>query len=130
MTNPNILSSDENEQNVSAVKLWVERFSQTGEVGEIDVNQVREVLKTCGAKVEVSADSITRLQGYSEATRGKGLTEVWGKERKKEFKAWTEEQGTKYETEKGITLPTTKVKDQKTGIEKEVKTFGMRGYLE
>lgn len=131
MTNQDILSSNEDEQNLSAVKLWVERFSETGKVGEIDPAQVAEGLKVCGAKIEgLSEKTMQHLQGYSNADRGPGMTEVWGKQRKQEFKSWTEEQVVKYETERGIQLPVTKVPDGKTDNKKDVKTFGMTGYLE
>jgi hypothetical protein len=123
MTNVDIPSSSENEQTISAVKLWVDRFAQTGEVGEIDPAQVREVLAICGAKVEgLSEKAIKHLNGYSNADRGLGMTEVWGKDRKKEFKDWIKEQIEYYETEKGIELPA-------TGKE-QIKYFGMIGFME
>lgn len=109
-------------QNIAVVTDVMTHFSDTGEMKELGLDQLREVLKVCGARVEGLPEAATNgLMHYSNEARAAGIREVWGEERYRDYRKWIKEMVDWYENEQGIVLPAL----PKSGI----KTSGMTGWL-
>jgi len=101
------------EEQISLVETWVNKFSETGEVGYIDKTDLREVLEHFGANFydngsKERLEQLSCLAAYSNAKKAPGMSAVWGEERirvKGEFNKWCEEWAKEYTEKTGKKLP-------------------------
>lgn len=93
------------EEQISIVDAWINNFSETGKVKEIDPDVLKGVLSYFGAELELDEESLKPLSQYTNKAKRPGLNNVWGKEKVDEFWSWIDQYITEYESQTGKLLP-------------------------
>lgn len=76
------------EELIQQVTDWVDHLEQTGEVGELDPQDLKEVFEAFGANFEIGEDERKALRKYTNLGKADGMRAVWG-DRFGQYKDWT-----------------------------------------
>jgi len=93
------------EEKKAAVVEWITKFTEKGEIEEIDVVILKRVLIHCGADFEQSPEALVPLGEYTNKAKRPGLDAVWGKEAVDNFWSQINLFIEKHEAGVGIELP-------------------------
>jgi hypothetical protein len=103
------------EENKKNLLNWISTLSKGEEGKEISRDEVKNILESCGADLNIDEEKKEKLRGYSEKKRVEVMGTVWGNEKFEAYKNWIKEYIVEYEEKTDIELPVlVKQKDSKS----------------